>query len=181
MTIRLQTCSLPKQLFNGRAAANTWLGRARGTCLLALGLGGCTQELIANTDVEDTHENRAIIEFCETYRKAVERKDIQRLFSLAHEQYYEDSGTLDATDDIDIAGLREYLQTQFVQSNNIRYDIRYRRVSPGSKNHVYVDYTFSASYKVPTDEGELWQRRVSENRLELVPIGEGSYKIIAGM
>ena len=145
-----------------------------------LGVLGCKVQLIPNTDVEDTAVNRAVIEFCETYRTAVERRDVERLMSLADEGYYENGGTLDATDDIDMAGLREYLTNQFVQTNGIRYDIRYRRVTLGEKEHVYVDYTFSASYKVPTDEGELWQRRVGENRLELVPHEDG-YRVLAGM
>ena len=147
---------------------------------LAIGVTACRPELIPNTDVEDTPENRQVVEFCETYRKAVEHRDIDKLLSLAHPRYYEDGGTLDASDDIDLAGLREYLENEFATARGIRYEIRYRRISRGEKQRINVDYTFSASYKVPTEDGELWQRRVKENRLELVP-GQESYRIISGM
>ena len=43
-----------------------------------------------------------------------------------------------------------------------------------------VDYTYSASYRIPTDAGDVWRHVVADNRLELVPVGE-SYKIISGM
>jgi hypothetical protein len=43
-----------------------------------------------------------------------------------------------------------------------------------------VDYTYSASYKLVTEDGDIWRRRVADNRLELVPEGE-SFRIVAGM
>jgi len=156
-------------------------GLAVLVAMLGIAAVGCRAELIPNTDVEDTPENRQIVEFCEAYRKAVERRDIDKLIKLAHPRYYEDGGTLDASDDIDLAGLREYLENEFATARGIRYEIRYRRVSEGEKQRINVDYTFSASYKVPTEDGELWQRRVKENRLELVPSDEETYRIISGM
>jgi hypothetical protein len=157
---------------------------------LALGIAvsGCTTHYIPNTDVEDNSENRSIVEFCETYRKAVEHKDIGTLLSLASPKYYEDGGNVDASDDLDYAGLRDYLQDKFQQASSIRYEIRYRRVvKDGDK--VFVDYTFTASYKLPGDKGaDVWRRKVDDNRLELVPYKaeNGSryreaFQVIAGM
>ncbi|MBI5532759.1 MAG: hypothetical protein HY898_08605 [Deltaproteobacteria bacterium] len=133
-------------------------------------LAGCTTHYIPNTDVEDTSENREAVLFCEKYRKAVERRDIPLLLTLISPRYYEDGGNADASDDLDYAGMREYLQTQLTQAKAIRYEIRYRRVL-GSKDteRVFVDYTYSASYKVPgIEDKDEWRRTVSENRLELI-------------
>lgn len=148
--------------------------------VLSLLLSGCRTRYIPNTDVEDTVVNRDIIEFCEEYRKAVERKNIGGLLALAHSSYYEDGGNVDATDDIDYAGLREFLETRFRDTRAIRYEIRYRRVELSPKKTIFVDYTFSASYKIPTDQGDVWRRRVADNRLELIAEKDG-YRIIAGM
>ena len=149
--------------------------------LVTLALAGCRTQLIPNTDVEDTEQNRSVIEFCETYRRAVERRQVGLLLELAHPTYYEDGGNIDATDDLDYAGLEKYLQQRFNRTKAIRYEIRYRRVGQGRNNHLYVDYTYSASYKIPTDEGDdIWQRTVADNRLELVP-HKDSFKIVAGM
>ena len=146
----------------------------------AISLGGCAQRYIPNTDVVDTPDNRSVVQFCEEYRRAVERRNIGLLMSLAHPTYYEDGGNIDATDDIDYAGLREFLETKFSETRAIRYEIRYRRVQKGPDDVIYVDYTFSASYKLPTDEGDVWRRQVADNRLELLPVKD-SYQIVSGM
>ncbi len=148
--------------------------------LLALTLAGCGGHSIPNTDVEDTTDNRKVIDFCEEYRRAVEQKKVGRLLQLADTSYYEDGGNTDAADDLDHAGLRAYLEDHFARTKGIRYEIRYRRVGKGRNTSVAVDYTYSASYKIPTDAGDVWRHVVADNRLELVPVGE-SYKIISGM
>jgi hypothetical protein len=152
--------------------------------VLAVGLSAwtaCGASTIPNTDVEDTPENRTVIAFCEKYRRAVERRDVTGLLELASKDYYEDGGNIDASDDIDYAGLREYLQNKFGEATGIRYEIRYRRVVR-ERDQVFVDYTFSASYRVldPASNNERWRSAVEENRLELVPAGE-SFLIVAGM
>lgn len=149
---------------------------------LALSLGGtaCSREYLPNTDVEDNEFNRKVVEFCEDYRHAVERRSIGLLLKLAHEKYYEDGATIDTSDDLDLAGLRAYLETKFKDVKSIRYEIRYRNVTLGRNNEIYVDFTYSASYQVPTPKGEVWRRTVADNRLALVPNGE-SFRIMSGM
>ena len=147
---------------------------------LLAALSGCATHYIPNTDVEDTEYNRNIIKFCEEYRKAVERRNAPLLLKLADPRYYEDGGNIDSSDDIDYAGLKAYLEERFRDTRAIRYEIRYRRVGKGRRNVVYVDFTYSASYKIPADKGEVWRRKVDDNRLELIPQGD-SFKILAGM
>lgn len=144
-------------------------------------VAGCKHEYIPNTDVDDNDENRLVVAFCEKYRHAMERKDIAALLMLAHPEYYEDGGNIDASDDIDFTGLKAYLTSKFNDAEGIRYEIRYRRVTIKDER-VFVDYTFSASFRIPSSSGaeDVWQRKVSDNRLELIPGGE-DFKIVAGM
>jgi hypothetical protein len=146
--------------------------------LLLLG-SGCATHFIPNTDVVDNPDNRQIVIFCERYRRAVERKDLVTLMELASPNYYEDGGNVDASDDIDYAGLRDFLSKKFGEAKAIRYEIRYRRISR-SEQMVLVDYTYSGSFRLPTEAGDKWRSIVEENRLELVASGE-SFKIVAGM
>ena len=148
--------------------------------LLLLLICGCSKHYITNTDVEETDFNRRVVEFCEKYRRAVERRNVALLLKLAHPSYYEDGGSVDTTDDLDYAGLQDYLLGRFKHTRAIRYEIRYRNVTRGRKESVLVDYTYSASYKIPTPDGEVWRRQVADNRLELVPEGD-SFRILAGM
>lgn len=167
------------------AAAYRWAAarakRARFALPLALALApACSQQLIPNTDLEDTEENRRLVEFCELYRHAVEHRDIDKLLSLAHADYYEDGGNVDATDDLDYAGLKAYLESEFVRARAIRYEIHYRQIARNERNGWDVAYTYSASYKLPDGEREVWHREVADNQLVLIPSGD-SYKILAGM
>jgi hypothetical protein len=158
--------------------------RARPTLrwlsVLGLALAACSTQLIPNTDVEDTQENRSLVEFCELYRHAVEHRDIDKLLSLAHPDYYEDGGNVDATDDLDYAGLKTYLEREFVRARAIRYEIHYRRILKNDRNGWDVAYTYSASYKLPDGEAEMWHREVAENQLVLVAAGD-TFKILSGM
>ena len=145
-----------------------------------LGLAACSRAYIPNTDVEDTEFNRKVLQFCEEYRRGVERRNTALLLKLAHPDYYEDGGNIDSSDDLDRDELRDYLADRFRKTKAIRYEVRYRRVRRGRKGAVFVDYTYSASYKIVTRRGEMWRRAVADNRLELVPNGE-SFLIMAGM
>jgi hypothetical protein len=142
---------------------------AASVALAALTMG-CVRHYIPNTDVEDTSDNRDAVLFCEKYRKAVERRDVPLLLTMISPRYYEDGGNADASDDLDYAGMREYLQKQLQDAKAIRYEIRYRRVVASKEtDRIFVDFTYSASYKVPgLEEKDEWRRTVSENRLELV-------------
>lgn len=147
---------------------------------LSAPLAGCSTTYIENTDVPDTSENRKLIDFCESYRHAVERKNIAELIKLASPDYYEDGGNVDASDDLDYAGLQDYLANKFQDAKSIRYEIRYRRIT---KDHDrwFIDYTYSASFRIPTPKGgDQWQRKVDDNRLELVK-KDDSFLIVAGM
>lgn len=151
-------------------------------CLVVPTLVGCNHDFIPNTQVEDSDFNRDVIAYCEDYRHAVERRNVDSLLKMADAKYYEDGGTIDTGDDLDFAGLKAYLDTQFKQTTQIRYEIFYRDVSFGRANQIYVDYTYSASYKVPVGDGkpDVWRRRVADNRLELVKDGE-KFRILSGM
>ena len=143
-------------------------------------LGACSKSYIPNTDVEDTSSNRKVIAFCEDYRHAVEEKDVGRLLDMASPRYFEDGGNTNPGDDIDFDGLKDYLTSTFVKTQTIRYEIRYRNVNVAENKRVFVEFTYSASYRIPGLKGEEWKHTVADNRLELIPEGEG-YKILAGM
>jgi hypothetical protein len=141
---------------------------------------GCAKANIINTDVTDTDENRKVIEFCENYRHAVEERNVTLLLKLASDRYYEDGGNTDVSDDMDYNGLKDYLATKFLKTSAIRYEIRYRKISVSQRNDIYVDYTYSASYRIPGSTGDEWRHSVAENRLVLVPVND-AYRIVSGM
>lgn len=163
-----------------------WFGSDRGAARQAMTvlagvvlLGGCGSQIIPNTAIEDTPRNREVITYCERYRHALEQRDVGALLAMASPRYYENSGTPEGDDDYDITGLREVLRRTLPRVHTVRYEFRYRRVG-FEEDRVLVDYTFSGSFRVETNDGHRWYRRVADNRLELERIG-GQYRIVAGM
>jgi hypothetical protein len=67
-----------------------------------------------------------------------------------------------------------------MKTQAIRYEVRYRKISVTENEHVLVDYTYAASFRIPGVKQEEWRHTVAENRLELVKEGE-TYKILSGM
>jgi hypothetical protein len=122
--------------------------------LLSLGLG-CASSRIPNTDVPDTSENRDIIAFCERYRRAVESRDARALLAMASPRYFEDGGTPDGSDDYGLDGLQRLLTAWADEVNEVRYEIRYRRVSVSDSNtrHMHVEFTYTGSYTLRRPAG----------------------------
>ena len=148
--------------------------------ILSIAAAGCSPSYIPNTDVEDNSDNRKVISFCEDYRHAVEEKDVGKLLKLASPRYFEDGGNTNPDDDMDFDGLKDYLTASFVKTQTIRYEIRYRKVTFGENKKVFVEYSYSASFRIPGLKGEEWKHTVADNRLVLTTEGE-SYKILEGM
>lgn len=146
--------------------------------LLAPPLVGCGGENIPNTDVPDNAENRAVLSFVEEYRHAVERRDVGGILSLVSERFFDDNGTIQAEDDRDYEALSEQL-ARFEQLLDVRYEMRYRRVTY-RPDRILVDYTYTASFKVATPQGDRWETRLRDNRIELVR-EEGEFRIISGI
>lgn len=139
--------------------------------LLGLALfvfAGCAKT-IPNTDVRDTAFNRDILDFMERYRAAVNERDIGKILGLSSPLYLDDMGTPDGADDLDFRGLGEKLAIWDARVNDIRYDIRYRRVTY-EQEKVYVEYTFRASFELKeagADRGK-WTRRIGDHRAVLI-------------
>lgn len=170
---------------------------------------GCATHKIPNTDVPDTSFNQAILAVCENYRHAVEDRDARALLALASPRYFEDGGTPRGDDDYGYEGLQRLLSLWSDEVRQVRYEIRYRRVTvdPSQPNRVAVDYTYTGSYTLrrpivagatPADDeqrlnidpvrgstpsshdDEVWFRRVADNRLELERVGD-DWRILSGM
>jgi hypothetical protein len=141
---------------------------------------GCAATLIPNTDVEDTAENRDVLVFVESYRHAVESRDVGKLLSLAAPDYLDHNGTVTGSDDIDLESLRAKITALRDEIQDVRFEIRYRRVTFRGER-VYVDLTYTGSFRIgETGGGHHWSRRLSDQRMVLVR-KDGSFLILSGM
>src|ERR1700679_1149139 len=121
-------CSMRHTTVVTSAVFSRWALATPLLVFLGLGATGCSKTFIPNTDVLDNTENRKVILFCEQYRHAVEEKNVGQLLKLASPAYHR-KGVGNNDDDVDYVSLKEFLTTTFQQTDAIRYEIRYRRVT----------------------------------------------------
>ena len=149
--------------------------------ILLLGASACSHDKIPNTDVDDTPEAREVISFVEKYRSAVMERSVPKLMSLASKDYFDDMGTPQGDDDIDLEGLKQNLDATFGPDLiSVHYDIRYRDVI-FLPTKVLVDYTYIGRFRINAAEGSRWERRLADNRLVLVKKKNGHFEIASGM
>jgi hypothetical protein len=135
--------------------------------------------LIPGTRVPDTRANREILDVCERYRHALEDRDAATLLTLAHPNYYEDSGTPKGDDDYGYDGLREVLARRLAALRTLRYNIEYRKVE-FEGHRARVDIRYDASFQLATEMGDRWERKQNDKRIELENDGR-RWLIVSGM
>ena len=149
--------------------------------LSLVALSACTHDTIPNTDVEDSPETREVVDFVERYRQAVVSRDVNKLLVLASKDYYDDMGTPQGDDDVDLEGLGERLRETFSENLlAVHYDIRYRDVT-FLPTKVLVDYTYIGRFRINSPEGPRWERRLADNRMVLAKQANGAFIILSGM
>ena len=162
------------------AVSEQVLGRFAATCALGAGLlAGCGGGVIANTHVEDTEENREIVDFVERYRHAVENRDSIALLAMASERYLDDLGTPAGDDDVDYARLKQELPIFKQEVSAARYQISYRAVQQ-VQDHFLVDVLYTGWFRVETPTGPSWKRRLQPHRL-VVAREDDTLKLMSGM
>lgn len=150
--------------------------------LALLSLGSGCASMIPNTTVDDNAANREVLEYMESYRHAVESKDIGQILAFADPQYLDDNGTPNGDDDIDYESLKVNLAKWSERITDIRFEVRYIRVHH-EQRRVLVDMRYTTSFKVKSEGGkDRWSRRISDHRAVLSRQAEGEgFSFLSGM
>jgi hypothetical protein len=131
-------------------------------------------------EIADTPENRAIVQLVDSYRRALEDKDLGTLRNLISHSYYENGGTSHTTvDDYGYDGLMEVFALYAQNVRTLRLQVRIRRIEiEGERANVYVDFGYNMLYII--DGQERWQVDSDLNRMELVR-EDGQWRVVAGL
>ena len=153
---------------------------------LVVAASGCKPQLLPGTNIEDTAENRAVVEFLTRYRTAIVEKSTDGVLALTAKDYYEDNGTQSPTDDYGIDQLRARLQDDFQQTKEIDLEIIPQKVER-EKQVVKVSYRFKQRALVGLPAGDKWLTQTDVNRLILRSeagadmTDPGSFLIVSGL
>jgi hypothetical protein len=148
---------------------------------------GGTTEFCRGTKTPNPNNNDSVLHAVEAYRVALERGDANDLMLMASKEYWEDSGTPSGSDDYGYDGLRNVLVDRLGKATEIRYTMRYMRVSqqcaqelsPGCR--AAVDVIINASYTIQDVNGRpIRPDKRDQNQLVLEWNGQ-RWQFISGM
>jgi ketosteroid isomerase-like protein len=144
-----------------------------------LALSACSHATIANTPIEDTKENRDVLQVLANYKLAVEAKDIDGLMSLISPTYMDVTIPGRAKETKDYEQLKTALKDQFARTKSIRLEVHPRDVKVEG-NFAFVDYFYVVRYDPILPSGTTWRSETDDARLKLER-QQGKWKIISGL
>lgn len=133
-----------------------------------LPLVACSAAQIPGTSVNDTPENRVIVDIINKYRIAVETKDIAGMMELVSRDYFSNFGTTSNPDD-------DYGYEQLVKNivpvlrddvKTVNYTIYVRKITYPRDNVAYADIEFSYKFFYVEQGKDRWKVGTNLDRIE---------------
>ena len=155
------------------------------TVVLAVG-GGCKPDMIPGTTVEDSEENRKVLEFLTRYQQAMQNHNADDVVKLCAADYFEDNGNADPTDDYNVDGLRTKLTEHFKMTKELTLEVYVQSVErggPGKEDVVAVAYRYNTRALIAFPAGEKWLTATEVNKIKLRQISddEAGFRITSGL
>ncbi len=161
-----------------------WRAPLFAVALVAVLAGSaCKPDLIAGTSVEDTEENRKVLEFLTRYQAAMQARSAADVVKLCAADYFEDNGNPEPKDDYNIDGLRQKLETHFAKTKELRLEVYVQTVDRSEPDIVAVAYRYNTRALVDFPSGQKWLTATEVNKIKLRPLDddEAGFRIVSGL
>lgn len=140
-----------------------------------------SQKMIAGTSIKDSDENRELYNIMQKYNNALENKNIDKIMTLVSKRYYDNSGTIDNTDDFGYSQLKDILTKRFSQIKEIFQTIKVKKINYNkSTDQYYVTYQYNAKFLMNIGNNEEWHKKSDINQM-IFKKEDKKFKIIKGL
>lgn len=153
-------------------------------CLVAVAafafLAGCTPKRIPGTEIDDTDETRAIISVLDTYRRAMEAKDAEKVLSLVSEGFIDNAGTGTPNDDLDYMRLRDLLPKRLAKVEDFRLEITVKKITLAKdQESAEAIYYYTETFRLPG----YTNKPLTEAGLKMMSLKKvgGDWKMVSGI
>lgn len=145
-------------------------------------VGGCKPDLIPGTQVEDSEENRRVLEFLMRYQAAMQSRSVDGVVALCAADYFETNGNDNPADDYNIDGLRTKLGDHFGRTKELVLEVYVQQVER-SDDIVRVAYRYNTRALVAFPSGDKWLTATDINKVALRPVedDEAGFRILSGL
>ncbi len=151
--------------------------RQLGAALLFLTIVGCGVKRIPGTDLDDSRDNRKILEVMEKYRTAVEARDPDGVLAVVDPAFRDVAGTLDPSDDLTAANLRARLADRFKRIQDVRVQVEVKRIEV-EPNVARAIYTYVMQFRIAPNGKPQVESDIK--RMEFKRAGDG-WRILTGI
>ena len=146
--------------------------RLAALALVSALASACGPKMIPNSTIEDTADNREILELVRRYRMAYEAKDAAAIAALASDDY------LDRRSNISKTTLENELQKDFDRVRELQLELNVRRIDVEG-DRAQLDYFYSTSFLLDAPEA-TWQTETDDKRMILERTRDG-WKVLSGL
>jgi hypothetical protein len=144
-------------------------------------LTACASQRAASP-IPDTPEARAVLTVIESYRQAMESRDVDAILGLASRDYHDRMGSPDPETDVFFEDLEEKLAADFEDVRRIRLNIEILRIEFDEAAPIAeVNYRYDVRYQVRMPAGDKWHNALDVNRMVLHREEDGSWRVTAGL
>jgi hypothetical protein len=144
--------------------------------------GGCKPDLIPGTQVEDSEENRKVLEFLTRYQAAMQARNVDDIVKLCAADYYERNGNDNPKDDYSLDGLRDKLTEHFARTKEVVLEVYVQEIARAD-GLVKVAYRYNTRALVSFPSGDKWLTATDVNKITLRSIDgdELGFRILGGL
>ena len=153
--------------------------RLARTAVLALLALACAPPRIPNTTIPDTPDTRAVLRVVDEYTAALQRRDAIAILALVAPTYFDDGGTTDPSDDLDLAGLTAALPGDLAKLKGLRIELVVRSLDVSGDTAVAEVFS-DTWYQVTVKDGTVPRRDTDVHRMRFVRL-QGIWKIASGL
>ncbi len=147
---------------------------------LLFAAAACSPSLIPGTEIEDSDENREIIDVVAAYKKGLEERNVESIMRLVSPSYFENSGTPEPADDADYTDLQQKLTEWARQASRVRADIRLKAIQITGKT-AKAQYFYEMNYQMPgVSEIPTWSRQADTAEFAFVR-EENVWRFVRGL
>ena len=148
---------------------------------ILLPLAACGPKLFPGTDIEDTEENKAILDVVEGYRRAVEGRNVEGILRLTSPRYFDDGGTPEGNDDVDHAGLQAKVSDWATKTRAARLEVQVKRIFIEKEGAARVRYFYDLNHQfMGADAVGVWKHDADLKEM-LFKKEDGAWKITSGL
>ena len=145
-------------------------------CLVA---AACSHKTLPGTNIQDTPQNRAVLDVFAKYKLALEARDATALYELAAPGYTDPGDPSRGINPTEYANLKEKLRTDLSRITGLRLEATIKDLEI-KEEVARIDYFQVLRYAVATPNGEKWKSESDDARMRLVRVN-GEWKIASGL